>query len=187
MAPHRFRFGASCRVGKHSVILTNVGVNSAEGCSRRVGLTPSTVALSRKPKRGLLLRYASVALPGQTFILPIITVRWRAGFVRTGATLANTMVPALTSRALLAKREVNATGLGGTPVLLGMLRPVSSAPTRGLQRADAARHHRVLLRRLALCAVDGLDGSGGKFREGKWGAGLAGFEISLKFRYEEGL
>jgi hypothetical protein len=37
VAPHRFRFGASCRVGKHSVILTNVGVNSAEGCSRRVG------------------------------------------------------------------------------------------------------------------------------------------------------
>ena len=93
------------------------------------------------------------------------------------------MVPALTSRALLAKRQMNATGLGGTPVLHGMLRPVSSAPTRGLQRADAARHHRVLLRRLALCAVDGLDGSGGKFREGKWGAGLAGFEMSLKFRY----
>ena len=84
----------------------------SRGPRPRPGVPANTVALSRKPRRGLLLRYASVALPGQTFILPIITVRWRAGFVRTRATLANTMVPALTSRALLAKRQMNATGLG---------------------------------------------------------------------------
>jgi hypothetical protein len=55
-----------------------------------MSVPPNTVAISRKPKRGLL--------------------------VRTGVTLANTMVPALTSRALLAKRQMNATGMGVPPV-----------------------------------------------------------------------
>jgi hypothetical protein len=55
------------------------------------GVPPNTVALSRKPRRGLL--------------------------VRTIVTLVNTIIPALTSRALLAKREVNATGLGVPPVV----------------------------------------------------------------------
>jgi hypothetical protein len=56
----------------------------------RMGVPPNTVALNRKPRRGLL--------------------------VRTRATLANTMVPALTSSALLAKRQMNAAGLGVPPV-----------------------------------------------------------------------
>jgi hypothetical protein len=51
--------------------------------------TPNTVAITRNFRRGLL--------------------------VRTGATPANTMVPALTSKALLAKREAKATVFAGPP------------------------------------------------------------------------
>jgi hypothetical protein len=41
-------------------------------------------------RRDLLLRYAPVALPGQTFVFPNISMRYRAGFVRSGSTPKDT-------------------------------------------------------------------------------------------------
>ena len=55
-----------------------------------------TAALSGKSRRGLRLRVAPVARPGQRFVSLLERIRSRAGFVRTGATLANTTISALT-------------------------------------------------------------------------------------------
>jgi hypothetical protein len=96
----------ACRNAGATQLECSAGVPPAIGILSPAGETPNTVALSRKPRRGLL--------------------------VRTRATLANTMVPALTSRALLAKRQINATGLGGTPALRAVLKsrtPVSKNGT----------------------------------------------------------
>jgi len=48
----------------------------------------------RVTRRALLLRFAPVALPGQTFVLPNISMRWRAGFVRAGSAPATSSTPA---------------------------------------------------------------------------------------------
>jgi hypothetical protein len=45
--------------------------------------------LQKPPRREPLLRFAAVALPGQTFVFPLEGLRWRAGFVGSGATCAN--------------------------------------------------------------------------------------------------
>jgi hypothetical protein len=70
-----------------------------------------------QPRRGLLLRSAPSALPGQTFVFPIIIERFCAGFVGTGAACSNTTIPAPTSGALLAKRQT------GIPVEWGEMFP----------------------------------------------------------------
>ncbi len=57
-------------------------------CHRHTDFDHDTTTASRR--RGLPLRFAAVALPGQTFVFPMERGRSRAGFVRTGAACANT-------------------------------------------------------------------------------------------------
>jgi hypothetical protein len=87
------------------------------GCSRTFGEEHRRPAESRCQNQKA--RRVLVALPGQTFVFPLEQLRARAGFVRTGAAPAHTMVLALTSRALLAKRQFKATLLCVPPVCDG--------------------------------------------------------------------